>query len=383
MKIKKTEFCFYISYIFIYIALFLGDIYDTGMVSRISRILRLISYIIILVQIFYYKLTFKNWIKFFIIFVLTLFFGLCTDDFYWSILIVFIYASKRIKQNNILIINMHLLCIGIFCTLLLCLFGVLPDIMTARNTNISNTFVRHSFGFYHSNVLPLLILYFELYYVFFFKEKVKFYVIFIFIGIQLLLYILCDSRNAFYLAVIFTNLIFIEKYIGIKKNIQKIFYLITRYSVVIMSVFSFLMIFLLLKGGIWDVIDRAFSGRFRLAIFKMRRIGLHLINFMSNEDFFSDSINYVNNQILDTVVLDNGYLYIILRYGILAILFYFTVSFLLAKKFRNNIYALTVLLIVFIANFIDNDLVDYSFLAFILIAFNNSKCQTDIEKLEE
>lgn len=371
MKIKKTEIFFYLSYVSLYISLFMGDISDMEMINTMAELLRLFAYIAIIVQVFFYKLDFRGWIKFAIIFILTLFYGVRTGDLYWSILVIFIYASRNIQQNKILKISTFILICGTFCVLFLCLLGILPDVMTARNTNLLDTFNRHSFGFYHSNVLPLLTLYLELYYVTIKKKNLKSSIIVLFFGLHLILYLLCDSRNAFYLGIFFSALIFIEKYIGIKNIPRKILYYTTKYSVVIMSTFSFSMLFLLLRGGIWDVIDNIFSGRFRLGIFKMRRVGLHLISFMSNDDFFSDSISYVNNQTLDTVVLDNGYLYIILRYGILVIFFYIIVSFLLANKFKDDIYVLTVLLVVFMANFVDNDLVDYSFLPFILIAFAN------------
>ena len=86
---------------------------------------------------------------------------------------------------------------------------------------------------------------------------------------------------------------------------------------------------------------------------------------------FNDNITYANGQNLSTVVLDNGYLYIILRYGILVLFFYFFIAYLLAQKNKKNICILGTIVMVFIANFVDNDLVDYSFLPFILWAFND------------
>ena len=148
-----------------------------------------------------------------------------------------------------------------------------------------------------------------------------------------------------------------------------------------MSSFSFSMMFLLLKGGIWNTIDTFFSGRFRLAIFKMRRIGLHLINIMSNESFVKDNITYVDGKDISSIVLDNGYLYVILRYGILIILFYFLIAYCLSKKNKGNACVLGALIAVFIANFVDNDLVDYSFLPFILWAFNDVRVDSIIKNM--
>lgn len=181
--------------------------------------------------------------------------------------------------------------------------------------------------------------------------------------------VFCRSRNAIIISLLLSVFVILAKK---KENGEnKLLYHATVLSIPVMSIFSFSMMFLLLRGGIWNTIDTFFSGRFRLAIFKMRRIGFHFINVMSNENFINDNITYANGQDLSTVVLDNGYLYIILRYGILVLFFYFFIAYLLAKKNKRNICILGTIVMVFIANFVDNDLVDYSFLPFILWAFND------------
>ena len=181
--------------------------------------------------------------------------------------------------------------------------------------------------------------------------------------------VFCRSRNAIIISLLLSVFVILAKK---KENGEnKVLYHATVLSIPVMSIFSFSMMFLLLRGGIWNTIDTFFSGRFRLAIFKMRRIGFHFINIMSNENFINDNITYANGQNLSTVVLDNGYLYIILRYGILVLFFYFFIAYLLAKKNKKNICILGTIVMVFIANFVDNDLVDYSFLPFILWAFND------------
>ena len=81
--------------------------------------------------------------------------------------------------------------------------------------------------------------------------------------------------------------------------------------------------------------------------------------------------------------MDNGYLYIILRYGILILLFYCIVAYFLAKKNRWNVCILGTVIAVFVANFVDNDLVDYSFLPFILWAFNDWKANNIVKNMNE
>nr|WP_300565672.1 hypothetical protein [uncultured Acetatifactor sp.] len=369
MRISKKELLFYLSYIFLYLALFLGDIGLSSAIHSIARVLRLSAYALIAVRIIFINFKSKDFITFIAILALTLIYGIFTRDLYWSILTLYINNAKEINQEKIIRISFNILMICTVCVVLLCFAGVIPDVMTIRDTFTENVGHRHSFGFYHSNVLPLIILYLESYYIMMKREKVRVYEVMIFTVFSSVTYYFCDSRNAFYLTLILSFLVIVFKSMYYNKRIESTIYYAAKYSVVGMSLFSYAMMFLLLRGGIWDKVDGFFSGRFRLSIFKMRRIGLHLVNFMSNEDFFEDSILYVNGSILDTVVLDNGYIYIILRYGILLILFYFVISFILAQKSKNNIFCLTTILVIFIANFVDNDLVDYSFLPFILYAF--------------
>ena len=373
MKVKKRELSFYLSYFMLYIALFMRDIYAIYGLDSFTKIIRILSYIFIILAVFDYKLKLKGWIIFVLMFGISLSYGIYTSDLYWSILVFLIYGSKNIDINTLFAISFKILLVGAIIVVFFCLIGFLPDVLTIRDTTIADSVKRHSFGFYHSNVLPLIVLYLEVYYVILEKEHFKILIILVFGIVSGLLNIFCNSRNAFGLSLILTLMVIIEKRVGFSSRIRHIFYMISKYSVVLISFFSVAMTFLLLRGGIWDYIDAFFSGRFRLAIFKMRRTGLHLINLMSNEEFVSDNIQYVNGKMLDTIIIDNGYLYVILRYGILIILFYIIVSVLLARKAKDNIYLLLTLIIVFTANFIDNDFVDYSFLPFILFAFNDCR----------
>lgn len=359
MRIKRSSICFYLSFACLYVSLFLGDVYDIGGISSFARSLRFCSYGLILLQTFSFKFHLKELFQFVLIFIATLGFGVLTGDLYWSVLVLLIYTAKDIPDNTILKTSITILSIGLTVVLFCCAIGILPDEMTARNPNISNSFIRHSFGFYHSNVLPLLVLYLESYYVFTKREKVKCSGLLLFTIVALILNLTNDSRNALYLSLILNGLVLFEKVLGFQRISKEILYLITKYSVLVMSIFSYAMMYLLLMGGIWDTIDTFFSGRFRLGIFKIRLVGIHFINIMSNEAFFADGIT-----------LDNGYIYIILRYGLLFILFYILIAFFLVQKTQGDIYALISLLIIFVANFVDNDLVDYSFLPFILLAFH-------------
>lgn len=368
-KIKKNEILFYLSYIILYISLFIGDVYNIGGLDILARYLRICSYILIAISYFNLRFVKKEFLQMMVIFMITLLYAMKTGDLYWSILILLIYNSKKINIESVYRISLRIIIIGIISVLFLYLIGVLPDVLTSRDTLEQIDYNRHSLGFYHSNVFPLLIFYLEVYYICIVKERVRDSVIVLFMIFAVIVNVFCRSRNAIIISLLLSVFVILAKK---KENGEnKVLYHATVLSIPVMSIFSFSMMFLLLRGGIWNTIDTFFSGRFRLAIFKMRRIGFHFINVMSNENFINDNITYANGQDLSTVVLDNGYLYIILRYGILVLFFYFFIAYLLAKKNKRNICILGTIVMVFIANFVDNDLVDYSFLPFILWAFND------------
>lgn len=378
-KIKKNEILFYLSYVILYISLIIGDVYNIGSMDILARYLRIGSYILIFISCINIRLKKKDFFRMVTILMVTFLYGAKTGDLYWSVLILLIYNSKKIDIEKVYKTSSRIIAIGIISVLALCMFGVLPDILTSRNTVEQINYNRHSFGFYHSNVLPLLIFYLEVYYICIEKEKTRDNVIVFFMLLSGVANTFCHSRNALILSLTLSLFVVFSK--KMKKDEYKILYRITALIIPCMSIFSFSMMFLLLKGGIWNTIDTFFSGRFRLAIFKMRRTGLHLINIMSNELFVKDNITYVDGKDMSSIVLDNGYLYVILRYGILIILVYFLVAYCLAKKNKGNACVLGALIAVFIANFVDNDLVDYSFLPFILWAFNDVRVDSIIKNM--
>ena len=380
-KFKKDEILFYLSYIILYVSLFIGDVYNIGSMDILARYLRIGSYTLIFISCINLRLKKKDFFRMFAVLMVTLLYGVKTGDLYWSILILLIYNSKKVDIGRVYKTSSKIIVIGISSVLILCMFGVLPDILTSRNTVEQINYNRHSLGFYHSNVLPLLILYLEVYYICIAKERIRDNVIAFFMLLAGVVNTFCHSRNALILSLALSLFVIFAK--KMKKDEYKILYRTTILSIPCMSSFSFSMMFLLLKGGIWNTIDDFFSGRFRLAIFKMRRIGLHLINIMSNESFVNDNITYVDGKNMSSIVLDNGYLYVLLRYGILILLIYFFIAYCLAKKNKGNACVLGALIAVFIANFVDNDLVDYSFFPFILWAFNDFRANSIIKNVGE
>lgn len=369
MKVKENSIFFEIGYFLLFLSLFFGDI---GIdLEFISSILRYGAYICLMVQLFS-----KNWKTMWVIecgiaLVASIIFWVITKDLYWSVITLTIFCSEAIDKESLLRKSFWYIIIYTGVVLLLCIFGIVPDIISTRSGILENSseLRRHSLGFIHSNVFPLLILYLEMYYVWINNKKAKNIVLLFFVLLQIIVYGICNSRNSLILSILLTIFSIMGKHRIFKGWFTKIFRMIDPVLVLFLSCFSFLVMFGLPYGGIWDKVDSIFSGRFRLGIFKIRAVGIHFITFLSNKEYFRDGI-----------VLDNGYIYVALRYGICILLFFVIINYLLVKKNKDNYYALVVIFIVFIANLIDNDLADYCFLPFILIAFDFIANNSEVKK---
>lgn len=210
-KIKKNEILFYLSYIILYISLFIGDVYNIGGLDILARYLRICSYILIAISCFNLRFVKKEFLQMMVIFMITLLYAMKTEDLYWSILILLIYNSKKINIESVYRISLRIIIIGIISVLFLCLIGILPDILTSRDTLEQIDYNRHSLGFYHSNVFPLLIFYLEVYYICIVKEKVRDSVIVLFMIFAVIVNVFCRSRNAIIISLLLSVFVILAK----------------------------------------------------------------------------------------------------------------------------------------------------------------------------
>lgn len=359
MKLKKKDMVFYIAYSILFISLFIRDIdIETDV---LTQMLRYTAYILLVFQLLMNRWQIKKIAKFAILIAASMLLFWLSKDMYWASVVLIIFAAKDIEMDKFIYFTYLILFICTLFVVLLCFLGVLPDVLTAR-TGIEAVATRHSFGFYHSDVLPVICVYLMIYYLWMKNKHAKTLVMIGWAVISLVLYYFCGSRNAFYATSIVIVMFLIFKYIRIKKCFISIFEKISYFWVALFSAFSLTVTLLLSTGSIYDTIDTFFSGRFRVSGYKIMVTGLHFINVMSNDAYFNDKL-----------IIDNGYMYIILRYGLVAIIFYLFINYLLVKKANKNPFLLICVVTIFLVNMIDNDLCDYNFLPFIIIAFNGMK----------
>lgn len=223
--------------------------------------------------------------------------------------------------------------------------------------------IRLGLGFYHSDVLPLILFYLIIYRIILSRNNVSFKRVIIWIVSTIMLYLICGSKNG----LMGTIILLIMFFVITRKKFSKshILLFLSRFVVVFLSIGSF---FIMYFQGIGDaklyVINNYFSGRFAIAYHAMTSIGVHLVNFM-NGDKYTETIS-------QWFVIDNGYLYVMLRYGILFIIFYYVIHWAITKKYKDNYYIIIVSIAVAFTNFVDNDLFSYNFLPILLLAFNSN-----------
>ena len=112
--------------------------------------------------------------------------------------------------------------------------------------------------------------------------------------------------------------------------------------------------------------------RLSIAYAQYLSMGLHLFNKM-------DWSTYAKYR----YVLDNGYIFVAMRYGLAFLPFYWVVHFFAARKNKYLPVVLVALTVISLTNFIDNDLLSYGYLPIILLAFNRSSLEETSERLSE
>lgn len=340
-----------IAFVMLFVSYFIPDLAKSN--TMIEQILRYGSYVMFLYGGGKKSLESNQMLRFALFEFLAIAISLFTRDFYWCIIITIILLVSIQKMEWTFNVGFSILLISIILVILCCVVGILPNLITNR---LNDTVNRYTLGFYHSNVLPLCYMYLFLFRIVIKKILSKKEVL-LWILIGFGIYYACRSRTSYGCILVLSFMNIVAPIIRSKKilNLTKI---IAQLSPVIASIFS---ISITLQQGKYDVkmyaINEFFSGRFAIAYHYIRKFGIHAINFMSGSKYAAGQ-----------VILDNGFLYTGIRYGLLFLVFYFWLFYRLGKRFENSFLLLTVLIVLSFANMVDNDLYSYGFLPFLMLA---------------
>ena len=365
VKCNKRIVIWDIAYICYFASFFISDMAFVSEVlqNTIEKSLRYSAYFLfVIVLCFLTKHKLKRFVICFVGIAVAAFGTIYTKDLYYETLILIVFTSYTIKPKHILKVSYYLIILLTIVTLLATVFGFLPMVNSPRLGGPD----RWGMGFYHSNVLPLILFYIIAYHILQEEKRIKIWEIGFWLVIAIAVYLICKSKNGLISVALLSlgSLIYRNRY-----KPSKFLFWLAAYLVIILSVISIIGMLMQESGDLMAVtINKIFTGRFGIAYRQYMRMGLHLFNKM-------DWASYKKMR----EVLDNGYLYVSMRYGLVYLSLYWVTHILFSRKNRNSNLALLVLIVLSLTNFIDNDLNSYGYIPFILIAFSKSPI---IEKTE-
>lgn len=365
-KIQRNRLIFCIAYVFFFFALYIEDVSISNVnTSSIKKILKIVVLVCLLVQVAIAIWKRKNLLHLFFALAIGCGIFLASGDFFWLIVLLMGSVAGDIDKETIYKISLK--CMIVFTTTVLILFfaGISKDNLSHRIA--FDTYSRHSLGFIHSNILPLAVFYSLVYVFLIYKRKTSKSVVVFWTFLSVIVYYFCGSRNAF-----IGSVLLILAYIFCKKSnkiIKKIIVKVSGSSMVLLSCISIMSSYFRYKGRfmtLWNFMDKIFTNRTLLGAVAVDGYGFHILNFMKSEEYFNTRI-MVNSTWWDGVVLDNGYLYISVRYGIAVLVLCLVIYNAVHKQHSKSMIDCSALIIVALVNFTDNDLLSYGFLPMMVV----------------
>lgn len=390
-KAEKESILIYVCYVGMFFLLFLEDVAIPIDISFFSKAIKMLILLFLIINIVYkeygkyglkelfdYKTILKMWREcdskeFWVLFFMGCFVFLFTKDVFFIIIMLLGYNAVNISDKSIYRISLRCCVVGAIITVLLYIIGILPDILSYR-TDFSVE-ARHSLGFMHSAILPLIICYIMCYYIETreLEKKNNRTAVSLILIAGIGVFFICGSRNALISLIILWIMVIAldNKKIGDKTEniIRKIGKMIIALSVL----FAIIPPLLRSKGWlmpIWHIYDAFFTNRSLLGSAAVKAYGIHLINAMSYGEYSTVKVD-IDGYTQNGLVLDSAYMYLLIRYGVLmlAIFCYILYSFYCTGK--NNNYKNAVFIIIILMNMTDNDLLSYSCMPFLIIGIKN------------
>ena len=374
LKIIKDNIIFYVAFVLYYISIFVTYIpfEKAGTLKILLALFTCLCLAINLIPKIMIRIKFKYIKKKRILVVMCVAIGaVLLKDFFVIVIYLFgVNIYLRIKDLKPLFkISFYLLLIITIVTILLCMIGVINNVVTARNG-----VQRYSLGFYHSNVLPQIILYLCIYY-HIFKKNITLVSFTVFEVVSILAYIICNSRNAFFAIQVLLIIFIIVKKYRCNRRYIKLLKLIAISSPIIIAIISLLLLYLYsINSSIAITFNDFFNNRIHMCWLYYQYQEIKVINFMTTE-YFQKII----------LTLDNGYYYSIARYGVIILVPIFMIFISITKGAykRNNGYYLAAIIVLSAVNFIDNGFFSFIFYPFIIEAiyyfkYRNSYKDADI-----
>lgn len=369
LYIKKNQRLFCIAYILYMLAMFTEIVnMDASRASSIKNV-----FVICTVGILFFNLL-SNYrgkmhldriitLRFFIgvlIFMFITLLSVKTTNYFLILVLLFSLNMKDIEFNDLAKLAFYSISVITIMVIIFCALNIFPNIKSVRNTSIHYGQVRNSLGFQGGLFLPNILVYITAFYYSIRGKKINKRNFIIFQALAISVYILCDSRNGMVAIELLLILQFLCQIRGISKRKKNIIYYTGALSYVMVCAFSWMLLQAYRHGNVFaNYINILISGRFQWALENMWKTPFRLINWANNAEF-NESLRYA---------YDNGYYYMIARYGYLFLYIFLFITIIVAiyLKKQENYAAIVSFAVVAVLNFIDNGLISYGFFPYLIL----------------
>lgn len=284
-------------------------------------------------------------------------------DFLILILLLIYFAIDRFSIDLIFKLSFISLTLITILIVLLSFCGITENILLERYSTFGIV-VRNSFGFQWALCLPDIVVYLSMYLCigkknFFFKD----FLIFEFLSV--LLYLLCDSKNAIVsMQLVVIGFFFVKLFNS--SFYRKLLYLVSIFIFPVLTFISYYILYLYINhesSGL--MLNDLLTGRLNLTDLNMNLYPMKILNITDSDSMKNIAVH----------TIDSGYFYLGFRYGLWVYLFYWALCYLISKYFWQvkNYYGMTSIIVVLLMSFIDNNFIGYGFLPFYVVALYSFK----------
>lgn len=367
LKLRKNQSVFYLAYFFFIIGLFIENV-NTDSSALLRKVFIFLAVIVLVINYashikltLHFELTMKSFVLT-IVFLIVLFYVIKTSNYFLMTVVLFSINIEYFDMDEFFRVSMYSL-IGLSLLVILCCsLDIFPNIQHQRNTAYNLGSIRHSLGFKGGLFLPNILVYVSAYY-FTLRKKITPANFMFLQGVGVLLFIICDSRNG----LIALEMLFVLQFLGRNKKESFRKRVISTTACISFPTAAFMSMILLQAYrrhvAFTIPINVFLSGRLQWALENMWKTPFKMVNLASHETFTA-TLKYA---------YDNGYFYLIARYGYLAMVLFCIVTIYAYKymKKEENYPAMISFIVVALLNFIDNGLISYGFLPYFLMGIHS------------
>lgn len=286
-KINKINLLFSISYVLFVFSLFNRDVSNIDVLYPLTIPAKYIALAILTAGIMFRVYTKKQIQVVIILLCADLLVLMKSGALIFILISLFAFFANKLDDKDILKVAYFTLLLFTLCVFIFSIVGIYNDEITKRWIDSAT---RHSLGFYHSNVLPLIYSYLVGYGLLTGIFKKKHYIILL--TIDLVIYYFCGSRNSLFTAFLLVlGKWFIDSVIEIgkfKKIINRLVGFGAKLIVPLLAVFSIFIPLMLDKVPAFRTLDYMLSYRFTYIASMIQNMGISLIPKMTNKTYFGN-----------------------------------------------------------------------------------------------